>query len=251
MEKRVVVTGMGCITPLGNEIESTWENILKGVSGVGYITQFDADGFKTKISAEVKGFNAEELFGKKESRKIDRFAQFAMASALQAIADADIEITEEKLHNYYHENENIMKEPDLFSFYEILVNSSENVSLVVDILTFNKDVSHIRSKIESSGMMFNNYADVPAFKIPKEILNVLIDLKESKIGTMVVGDNELMIYKLIKRIIGKKLKFKDIKENLAKSLIENGKKEIYLRVVNEELNKANVEYINISCIDKK
>jgi 3-oxoacyl-[acyl-carrier-protein] synthase II len=95
MEKRVVITGMGCITPLGNEIESTWKNILEGVSGVGYITQFEAEGFKTKISAEVKGFDAEELFGKKESRKIDRFAQFAMASALQALTDANLEITEE------------------------------------------------------------------------------------------------------------------------------------------------------------
>ncbi|MEJ5225908.1 MAG: beta-ketoacyl-ACP synthase II [Anaerolineales bacterium] len=92
MRKRVVVTGLGCVSPLGNSMSETWSSLLAGKSGVGPITLFDASQHKTKIAAEVKGFDAAALFGNREARKLDRFAQFAMASALEAVAHARLSV---------------------------------------------------------------------------------------------------------------------------------------------------------------
>ena len=89
--KRVVVTGMGAITPMGNNLSSFWDNIVQGRSGVGPITRFDTSRFKTTIAAEVKGFHATDYFGKNESRKYDLFTQFAIAAADEAIKHAKLD----------------------------------------------------------------------------------------------------------------------------------------------------------------
>ena len=94
MRKRVVVTGMGCVSPVGNSVEETWKMMLAGKSGAGKITNFDASQHKTKIAAEVKGFDGKELFGVREARKMDRFTQFAMAATLEALEDASFSIDE-------------------------------------------------------------------------------------------------------------------------------------------------------------
>jgi 3-oxoacyl-[acyl-carrier-protein] synthase II len=94
MRKRVVITGMGCITPVGNSVESLWESISNGVSGIGYITHFDASEHKTRIAAEVKDFDPSALFGSKEARRMDRFSQFALAAAQQAIENAQLQIND-------------------------------------------------------------------------------------------------------------------------------------------------------------
>ncbi len=94
MYKRVVVTGLGCISPLGNDVQTTWENILAGKSGVGPITHYDASEYKTKFAAEVRGFDGSELFGSREARRMDRFTQLAVATALQAVEDADLKISD-------------------------------------------------------------------------------------------------------------------------------------------------------------
>ncbi len=92
MRKRVVITGLGCISPLGNDVSSLWKGIIAGLSGVDYITHYDTREHRTKIAAEVKGFNGEAIFGAREARRMDRFAQFALAAAIQAVADARLEI---------------------------------------------------------------------------------------------------------------------------------------------------------------
>ena len=84
--KRVVVTGMGALTPLGNDVETTWANALKGVSGAGPITHFDASLFKTQFACEVKNFNAADHFDRKKLRQLDLYAQYAMVAARQAVA---------------------------------------------------------------------------------------------------------------------------------------------------------------------
>jgi 3-oxoacyl-[acyl-carrier-protein] synthase II len=89
--KRVVVTGLGAITPLGNSVSSFWDNIVAGKSGVGPLTKFDATKFKTKFAAEVKGFDAEQYIERKEIRKYDLFTQYAIAASDQAIADAGLD----------------------------------------------------------------------------------------------------------------------------------------------------------------
>ncbi len=94
MRRRVVVTGMGCISPLGNDVASTWEAVCRGQSGVGPITLFDASDLETRFAAEVKGFDPVAHFGRKDARRMDRFTQFALVSSLQALADAQLEITD-------------------------------------------------------------------------------------------------------------------------------------------------------------
>ena len=96
MEKRrVVVTGMGAITPLGNDVETTWNNIVSGVSGIGPLTRVNADDFPAKVAAEVKDFDPTAYLDKKDARKMDRFAQYAVAASIMAVKDADLEINEE------------------------------------------------------------------------------------------------------------------------------------------------------------
>ncbi|MCM1071575.1 MAG: beta-ketoacyl-ACP synthase II [[Clostridium] fimetarium] len=89
--KRVVVTGMGAITPIGNDVETTWNNALAGVSGAAPITHFDASLFKTQFACEVKNFDANEHFDRKKLRQLDLYAQYAMVAARQAVADSGIE----------------------------------------------------------------------------------------------------------------------------------------------------------------
>ena len=88
--KRVVVTGMGAITPLGNTIEDYWTGLINGVSGADMITQFDASKFRTKFACEVKNFEPTQFLDKKEARKIDRFTQFALVVSDQAMTDAGL-----------------------------------------------------------------------------------------------------------------------------------------------------------------
>ncbi len=94
MSRRVVVTGMGCISPVGNNVSETWESILAGKSGAAMITHFDATKHKTRFAAEVKGFDPVALFGTRETRKMDRFTQFANAVALEALEQSGLKIDE-------------------------------------------------------------------------------------------------------------------------------------------------------------
>ena len=89
--KRVVITGLGAITPLGNDVATTWTNALKGVSGAGPITHFDASLFKTQFACEVKGYNSADYFDRKELRKYDLYAQYGVVAAKEAIKDSGLE----------------------------------------------------------------------------------------------------------------------------------------------------------------
>ena len=90
--KRVVVTGLGAITPVGNNPEETWNNLLAGKSGAAPITLFDASQFKTQFACEVKGFNPNDYIDRKEARKMDRYAQLALAAAVQAVDDCNMDL---------------------------------------------------------------------------------------------------------------------------------------------------------------
>ncbi len=90
--KRVVVTGLGALTPLGNNVETYWTRLVNGVSGAGPITKFDASKFKTRFACEVKGFDPNDFFERKEGRKLDGFSQYALVVADQAINDAKIDL---------------------------------------------------------------------------------------------------------------------------------------------------------------
>ena len=90
MTNKVVVTGLGLITPLGLDRNTSWKGITTGKSGIDKILSFDTENFQTKIAAEIPDFNSEEILGKKFSKRLDRFAQFACVAAKEAIKDAGI-----------------------------------------------------------------------------------------------------------------------------------------------------------------
>ncbi|MEH7226802.1 beta-ketoacyl-ACP synthase II [Bacillus sp. JJ1566] len=94
-KKRVVVTGMGTVSPLGNDVKTTWENAKNGISGIGPLTRVNIEGLPAKVAAELKDFNPENYMDKKEVRRMDRFTQYAMAASFMAVEDANLTITDE------------------------------------------------------------------------------------------------------------------------------------------------------------
>ena len=96
--KRVVVTGLGALTPIGNTIPEFWEHLVNGVSGAGPITHFDTSLFKTKFACEVKNFDANQYIDRKEARKMDRYTQYAVAVAKQAVTDSALDLEKEDLN---------------------------------------------------------------------------------------------------------------------------------------------------------
>jgi 3-oxoacyl-[acyl-carrier-protein] synthase II len=99
MEKRrVVVTGLGAVTPLGNDVETTWKGIVEGKSGIGPLTRVNADEYPAKVAAQINDFSPEAFIEKKDARKMDRFTQYAVVSALMAVKDADLSINEGNAH---------------------------------------------------------------------------------------------------------------------------------------------------------
>ncbi|SHR45135.1 3-oxoacyl-ACP synthase [Mycobacteroides abscessus subsp. abscessus] len=98
-KKRVVVTGVGAVTPVGNNVETAWNNVLAGVSGVGPLTRLNADEYPAKVAAEVKDFQVEDFIDKKDARKMDRFTHYAVAAAKMAVEDSGLEINDSNSHN--------------------------------------------------------------------------------------------------------------------------------------------------------
>ncbi|MEK6612475.1 MAG: beta-ketoacyl synthase N-terminal-like domain-containing protein, partial [Gemmatimonadota bacterium] len=90
MKRRVVVTGLGCVTPVGNDVGSSWQALLDGKSGGALITHFDASGLKVKFACEVKAFDPALYMDRKEVKRSDRYTHYAMAAAVQAMADAGL-----------------------------------------------------------------------------------------------------------------------------------------------------------------
>ena len=141
--KRVVITGLGAITPIGASVEETWKNALAGVSGAGPVTLFDASKFKTRFACEVKNFDPLKYFERKEARKFDRYTQFAMASTIEGVADSGLDF----------EKENTDKIGVIFS------------AGIGGIKTFEEEVSAYFTNIEA-GPRFN------PFFIPKMIADI-------------------------------------------------------------------------------
>jgi len=128
--KRVVVTGLGAITPLGNNVKVYWDNLINGVSGIDLITRFDASNYKTRFACEVKGFNPLDHFDRKEVRKMDLFTQYAIVAAEEAVKDSAIELEKLDLDRagvifgsgiggfstFYEEMDSFMKNPAMPRF---------------------------------------------------------------------------------------------------------------------------------------
>lgn len=93
--RRVVVTGIGAVTPIGNDVPAMWESVKNGVCGIDKVTHFDASGYKTQIAGEIKNLNVEDLIERKEARKMDRYAQFALIAATEAVKNSGLDMTKE------------------------------------------------------------------------------------------------------------------------------------------------------------
>src|ERR1700716_1961750 len=90
MKRRVVVTGMGAITPVGNDVATTWQSLIAGKSGTAPITKFDASKFPVRFAAEVKGFNPLDFMDRKEAKRADQYTQYAVAASRQAMTDGSL-----------------------------------------------------------------------------------------------------------------------------------------------------------------
>ncbi len=95
MSKKVMVTGLGLVTPIGNQVDITWNNLINGKSGIDYIKSFDPEEYETKIAAEVKEFDPSEILGRKESKRLDRFSQFACVASKEAVNHSGLDIQNE------------------------------------------------------------------------------------------------------------------------------------------------------------
>ena len=95
MSRRVVITGMGTVNPIGNNVEETWNNAVKGVCGIAPITQFDTTDFKVKLAGEVKNLDVDAILGKKESKRMDRYTQLAMIAAKEAVEMSGLDFDKE------------------------------------------------------------------------------------------------------------------------------------------------------------
>lgn len=140
--KRVVVTGLGALTPLGNNVNDFWDNLSKGTSGANMITRFDASNFKTKFACEVKNFDPQDHFDRKEARKLDLFVMFAMIAAEEAVKDSKLDLETLDLDKagvifgsgiggfttIYNEMENYFKNPQIPRFNPFFIPK-----LIVDI----------------------------------------------------------------------------------------------------------------------
>lgn len=96
-KRRVVVTGMGMLSPVGNTVESSWKALLAGQSGIVNIEHFDTTNFSTRFAGLVKGFDCEQYMSKKDARKMDLFIQYGIAAGIQALEDSGLEVNEEML----------------------------------------------------------------------------------------------------------------------------------------------------------
>jgi 3-oxoacyl-[acyl-carrier-protein] synthase II len=97
-QRRVVVTGLGALTPIGNNVTEYWNGLVNGVSGAAPITHFDASNFKTQFACEVKNFEVTDFIPRKDARKMDRFTQYAMVAADEAVQDSGIDLDTEDLN---------------------------------------------------------------------------------------------------------------------------------------------------------
>ena len=166
----------------------------------------------------------------------------------EILTESAVTFNDEDLENYFNEHKAQMKEPDLYTFYEITVASAEEVREVAFLLEQKKDISDLKKDFKARSMEFNHYTDIPETRLPAELLNVLSDLKEGKTGTLMAGENQLIVYRLIGKRTGKQLEFKNIKNKLKNYLMQQGQKETLDKLLDEEMQKAKIEYIDVSAL---
>ncbi len=162
-----------------------------------------------------------------------------------------VKFGEKELMSYYENNEDIMKDPDLFTFYELNANTADDIKIAYSLLQKIEDFTELEKELIKHEINIHNHKNVPGFELSKELQNVLSDLKIGSIATMQGAEGGMMIYKLMKIIRGRKLDYNEIKEKLAEYLIKTAKKETIDSVITDEMEKARIEYLDLSYLEKK
>lgn len=193
------------------------------------------DDHEWKANLIVLRIEEEALFNEiHDDMMIERF----LADQLEK----KVEFTEDELKEYYQRNEEIMKEPDLFTFYEIYTNHAEEVKKAVEILNTEHDIFKLEEKLKLINLELHHHSNVPNFQLPEEVFNVLKDMEVQKIGMMQSPNSGMLVYKLLKKTMGNKLPYDQIKQKLAEFLIKAAHNDILDKVITEELEKAAIEY---------
>jgi hypothetical protein len=161
-----------------------------------------------------------------------------------------VKFTEEELKAYYDEHEKFMKDPDLFSFYEAYAPKTENVKEIYETFQQKSDAHKISQEMEKSTFRFHHHIDVPAFQLPEQVLNVLAELEIGKIASMESPEGGFLVYKLLNKLIGKRLVYDNIKEKLAEYLIQSAKNEVVDKIIQEEMEKAAIDYKDTTYLEK-
>ncbi len=156
---------------------------------------------------------------------------------------------EKELRKYYMENEDHMKEPDLFTFYDVHVGTANDVKAVYTLMQKFTDIDLLNSELEKIGLKSNHHRDVPGHQISEETLTMLNDLEPGKIATVEAAEGGMTIFKLIRKIPGERLEYDDIKEKLAEYLMHKARKENIECVITEEMEKANIDYVDITYLE--
>lgn len=165
--------------------------------------------------------------------------------------EKEIDVSEANLKQYYNENQSRMREPDLYTFYQVLSETPDRLKLAHTVLAQNLSKTDTEKQLKRIGMNLQHFTDLPEYKIPEEVLNVLRDLPVEKLGTMILGEKSMLLLKLIKKIEGRLLRFEDIKEQLQYSILESGKKQVYSELVEQESSQATIEYVDTAPIENK
>lgn len=168
----------------------------------------------------------------------------------QAVWGEEVSFTDEDLERYFQERQDQMKEPDLYSFHEIYVKSSQEVNEAAWILQNNSDLTVLKRDFAARNMEFQHYTDVPAGRLPEEIYNILSDLEVGKIGTMLAGDSQLIVYQLTALREGKRFSFAEIKPRLREYLQRQGRKEAWSNLVSQEIDRAEISYLDTSILEE-
>lgn len=195
MARRVVVTGMGAVTPLGLDVPSYWEGLKNGVSGANLITHFDTTHFKTKFACELKGFNPGDHFHRRDARKMDTFCQYAMVAADQAMADADFNVEKTDLNRFgvvftsgiggmnvfYDEVKNFVEGTGTPRFNPFFITK-----MIIDLAAGNISIKH--------GLKGPNYATVSACaSSTNAIIDAVMLIKMGYADVMMTGGAEAAI----------------------------------------------------------
>lgn len=160
-----------------------------------------------------------------------------------------IKFGEEELKAYYDENESKMREPDLFTFYETYAGNASEVKAAYNILQKDSSDSNLSKDFKDTGMKLQKHTDIPSYQLSEELYKVFSDTEPGKVASKETEGNGMLIYKLIKKDIGKKLPFDQIKEKLSEFLIKSARQEILSNIIEEEMERAEIEYKDTSYLE--